>query len=47
MWIYKTFSGINAEQSLVDYCKTYNILPNRCHITYNSELHYYILFYFI
>lgn len=47
MRTYRTFSGSNAEQSLVDFCKSHNIVPNRCHMTYNSELHYYVLFYCI
>lgn len=45
MWNYRTFYGACPEQSIVDFCKSHNILPNKCHITYNSELHYYVLFY--
>ena len=45
MWDYKTFSGVFAEQSMIDFCKIHNILPNKCHMTYNSDSHKYVLFY--
>ena len=45
MWTYRTFSGLAAEHTLTYFCNKNNILPNKCHITYNSELHCYVLFY--